>query len=473
MGVNRSNYLGRGFSVFKKLVVASVFVLTFITARGIFVPTPKIHASSENVTELNAAIQSSASVTVSSSNVEMSLPATSEGAFLSNSVDATVSTNSTAGYELYMSSEDEGTEMVSTETDRTVSSDFAGTKTSETMTNNTWGYSLDNTNFSAIPTLSNQVLLQSYNSLPSEAQRTTTVSFGAKIDITLPTGEYTKTIVFSVVGHEPKIDLFDITYMQDMSAAVCQNTVTPSRYTAATTSVRQSSDDAIPVRTLIDRRDNRTYTVAKFADGQCWMTQNLAYSFSEESPATAAKTDLHSMATWMPTNGTSSTTGTWPSQIDVAEDRSYIEAGTGYYNWAAATAGHTIETASETTEDSICPRGWRLPTRNGARSFSNLLSVYSHVSTNDFFTGAMHLDAAGYYPFGSGHVDGKAGWTDSGGTSYPDGGQSWYWTATTSDSGTNQAYAFYAAKDGDKYPGIDTGRSTIKGHGLAVRCIAR
>lgn len=459
--------------ILKRLARVSAILLAVIIARGVFVFIPGTYADSENLTEVTAVINPVASIAVTTSNLDIIVMPTDAGAFASDSVSVTVSSNSSAGYELYMSTEGSETAMVSEDSNQTISSGFSGTKTSATMSNNTWGYSLDNTNFSAIPNASNQAKIQDIENPTSITAHTTTINFGAKVDTTLSPGTYSRAIVFSMVAHEPYIDLFDINNMQEMNATVCRNTDTPTRYTAGTTSVRLGNDSAIPVRTLTDTRDGKTYTVAKFADGQCWMTQNLAYSFSEEHPVSSVVSDLHSAAKWVPTNGTSSTTGTWPSSVATANDRSYIENGTGYYNWAAATAGHTTETAGSTTEDSICPRGWRLPKRTGDGSFANLISTYSHVSTNDFFTGALNLDAAGYYPFGSGHVDGKVGWTDSGGTSYPNGGQSWYWTATTAESGTNQAYAFYAAKDGDKYPGIDTARDTVKGHGLAVRCVAR
>lgn len=51
--------------------------------------------------------------------------------------------------------------------------------------------------------------------------------------------------------------------MQDMTSEICNNVTVPSEQSTAT---------------LVDTRDNNTYTVAKLKDGKCWMTQNLRYS---------------------------------------------------------------------------------------------------------------------------------------------------------------------------------------------------
>ena len=65
--------------------------------------------------------------------------------------------------------------------------------------------------------------------------------------------------------------------------------------------------------TLTDKRDNKTYTVAKLADGNIWMTQNLDLDLDSETTYTNQDTDLgwngngYSAASWTPERSTYST----------------------------------------------------------------------------------------------------------------------------------------------------------------------
>lgn len=464
--------LGQLFARFAKILSIALVV---IIAAGLFAPVIKTHADEDLGVEVTANVEQVVSVTLTSAELEFNISPSSDGTFMKKSVVTTVKTNSTAGYDLFMSSEDNESDLVNANTDVKIASGFDGTKTELTMANNTWGFSLDSTNFSAIPLRNAQATIRSASVMPTtDVERNTTVSFGVKVDKTLPAGKYSKTVVFSAIAREPRMTIFDIEYMQQMTPTICQNTTTPDRYTAATTDVNTIDTTKIPVKTLTDRRDGKTYSIAKYADGNCWMGQNLAFELNTETALTPASTDLHTKTSWRPENSTQITNGAWPSNIVNAGTRSYIGTYGGYYNWSAATAGHSAEAVSTIVEDSICPKGWRLPVRSGDGSFAKLFGdTYSFVSIDDFFSGPMALAKSGYFPFGSGHVDGYEGWTDSGGISYPNGGQTWLWTAATSDDSTTNAIAIYAGVSGDKWPGLDSARSTIKAHGLAIRCVAR
>ena len=85
------------------------------------------------------------SLTLDTNALELSVATpSSEGVFTKGTITATTTTNSTGGYELYFSSEDNNTDMVHENTDvsSVIASDFSGTVTSSTMANNKWGYSL-------------------------------------------------------------------------------------------------------------------------------------------------------------------------------------------------------------------------------------------------------------------------------------------------------------------------------------------
>ena len=150
----------------------------------------------------------------------------------------------------------------------------------------------------------------------------------------------------------------------------------------------------------IDKRDFKSYSVTKLKDGHIWMTQNLDLDLDPTKPLTSNDTDLtdHSLTgayangydydettgitTWTPANsaGTVKFNGTgvsWhnsnntPASATKTDDPSTGHGSLGnYYNWTAAIASNdsssltqdTISDISKNPQNSICPKGWRLPT---------------------------------------------------------------------------------------------------------------
>lgn len=182
-----------------------------------------------------------------------------------------------------------------------------------------------------------------------------------------------------------------ITYMQEMTPDICSLTSTPL-YSAS----------EVPHNTLIDTRDNKTYTVAKLADGNCWMTQNLRLgSFDEELMLTSDDTDFYipaqpSARYYLP-KATSSTSETW--SLDYDNGHVFLDPDDeygGFYNWRAVTAGSGsgLSPEKDNARSSICPKGWHLPKGNnnappndgdksGVNSgdFDNLATVYQTAYT--------------------------------------------------------------------------------------------
>ena len=78
---------------------------------------------------------------------------TNSGTFVSKPIEALVATNAAKGYELYFSSKDESTNMKNTDpaVSTAISSDFTTSVTESTMPKNSWGYSLTNIDFNAVP----------------------------------------------------------------------------------------------------------------------------------------------------------------------------------------------------------------------------------------------------------------------------------------------------------------------------------
>ena len=147
---------------------------------------------------------------------------------------------------------------------------------------------------------------------------------------------------------------------------------------------------------LTDVRDNIDYTVAKLADGQVWMTQNLRFtgtslnsvtsnvpdSYTEASPLTLTYYDLQSQ-------GSSSSGKCYGNGDSYANGNIYLCKKEGvdnngdptvWYNYPAATAGTITDANAADGIYSICPKGWRLPTAaeeaNIAGDVANFKPVY-------------------------------------------------------------------------------------------------
>lgn len=287
---------------------------------------------------------------------------------------------------------------------------------------NTWGYSLatsaptSTTLFSAVPTTNTNPVLADV--IPS-GNDNFYLSIGTAIDLSLPTDTYKNEITVSVIA-TPFIgfDDFNLIYMQDM-----------------TSSIRDELSVGATTQ-LIDSRDNKKYWVAKLADGNCWMTQNLALDLSTSVTLTSADTNLPNGVTFTPgyntekdtTSSTSnyaetrswsyhdgmlvlnspnsgkydgSTSDTMPMSYvtDVSNmSPTYVATGTGtaldpideennaydahyllgnYYMFNAATAGTWAATdGNENAPGSICPKGWRLPTSTSSGEFQALMTTY-------------------------------------------------------------------------------------------------
>ena len=371
---------------------------------------------------------------------------TNAGTFTSKSVDALVATNATKGYELYFSSKDEATDMLNTNTaiSDKITSSFTGTVTNTTMGKNNWGYSLNNTDFTAIPKKSGHKQLRNLTTKPTTEELKTTVHFGTKISTNLVAGNYEKSVLFTAVAHaNPAKTLHSISKMQQMTPEICAATTTPNKTatTLDTDGSHYGDPNYAPTKTLIDTRDNNTYTVSKLADGRCWMTQNLRIIDKTITPADSDVTTNYTIPA-------SSISGF--SAHDTSN--AYVDSDGGFYTWYTATAGtgtYALSTQGQNTTVSICPKGWRLPTSGDNGEFKILDSSYSSSSAlrsnpvNLALSGVVHNSSRGGQGIGGFH-----------------------WSSTVYSSG--RAYGLYLAISHarpDDYDG--------KENGFSVRCIAR
>lgn len=199
-----------------------------------------------------------------------------------------------------------------------------------------------------------------------------------------------------------------ITNMQEMTTEICDAETTPYAFLngassgdilANTTRKHSTSRNLVPEAELTDTRDNKQYIVRKLADGKCWMVQSLDLDLNFRTTLTNQDTDLNSKTSWKPQYSTqpSGTLVPWGNNFQASSAANSYDPGDiyysgtlnpqtssssgeltshvgNYYNWYAATAGsgvYNISSEHTNVQDSICPKGWRLPTNGNNSGYPN------------------------------------------------------------------------------------------------------
>ena len=425
----------------------------------------------------------------------------------SNIITVSASTNNTTGYVL--------TASVGNTTNATTnlingSYNFASVATNASLaslaTDNTWGYSFSEddgstwTNYSGLP------LYTSANwkeIITTNSQGTTNLKFkiGAKASTSQASGTYTNVINFTAVANATPLSINDAFAaagktklngyykMQDMNSTICSNVELTG----------ESSQTK-----LIDSRDNKVYWVAKLADDNCWMTQNLDHDIvTTPNFYTYANTDIghgstpNTSATWTADKATYTTgvttwdttsTGNYIQQSydpgnkiwdevvyswNDAPTLDTMDQGTNthyhignYYSWSAAVAMNDTSSYTANNTDvnqSICPAGWMLPkameTTSSPASLRYLADQYNYNVSSEIMNDPyiweppLYFSLSGEYRGGGNSNIYVANWSSA-------------WTSVTErdlnaynlDAGQNTAYI----------PG-----SGSRQEGVAVRCVAR
>ena len=266
------------------------------------------------------------------------------------------------------------------------------------------------------------------------------------------------------------------------------------------------------VTALTDQRDNETYAVAKLADGNCWMIENLRLDntatltlANTNSPLNdgtnvTLKHNYSDTETYNTLSASQDPTATaWcNSNTASCDDQSMLFTGNttnrassptangvamysygNYYNWYSATAGngtYSFGTNNNSVAGDLCPAGWHLP--KGGRK--------ANVNVSDFWKlsratiGADPANFANDYFYYTGTPEG----TDASNKmrAYPNnfvysglvlsgsvntrGSVGNYWSSTAYSSG--YAYILYL-RSSDVFPGTNY---NYKYGGRSVRCIA-
>ena len=246
------------------------------------------------------------------------------------------------------------------------------------------------------------------------------------------------------------------------------------------------------VTALTDQRDNNTYAVAKLADGNCWMIENLrlADKTTDNTPIAISSTNTNSPISTFTQLGASvdPTSTAWCTTNSAAcDDQSMLFSGNttnsvanmssgnaniysygNYYNWYSATAGNgTYSTGSGVVAaGDICPTGWHLPyggsgtgTKGGNTSGGFYYLNYK-LNNDQNITDGTASNKLRSYPQNfvySGYVNGASIVGRSSGGNY--------WSSTA--NGSSNAYLMYFSGS-NVNPGTS---SSTKYSGRMARCM--
>lgn len=189
-----------------------------------------------------------------------------------------------------------------------------------------------------------------------------------------------------------------------------------------------------------DIRDANTYTL-RFINGNCWMTQNLR--IASGTMLTSSNSNVISDYTIPYVQFEDGTHSVSEGQV---RDFGNIDYGY-YYNFCAATAGTSCRITTSTSPYSICPAGWRLPSRTEINSLTND-SAYSAAFAPSPVPGGYYYD--GRYTF------------------VGENGQ--WWSSSRGDADGSSLYAIYY-KIGSNMLTTTLGSNTERWQGLNIRCI--
>ena len=548
-------------------MMATIAIIGMITILSTFFlvsdSASNSYATSIN-SEITAEIGGTRYITLTTPDAALALTPGSSAQTTTTTTQVTASSNAASDIDLYLSMSGDSADLY-LNGDSTSGHSIAATSTTGALSGfaaNTWGYSTDGTNYTAVPTSREEAAhLGTIAESPSgETSGSVSVYYGLKADSSLAAGQYTGGVTYSavvsgglvqsasidsiVIDKQPaeamkvkKVNTVTIrtdlrtntygtprVYFKSNSSAAAQECkpVTASRngdgYLTITCDItpttdtttgefhivpRGGADDVFCQNgtytsgtsdceagdwqwgsftitgvvvepevqgmqafscsslskvgdqiQLTDTRDGKQYWVAKLPDGNCWMTQNLDLDLSTGTTLTPANTNIPK--NWTPRTSTTTTisgynpdTGKSYNPGDKYYEGSYSASDPttmhyhvgNYYQWSAATAGYTG--TSQSTQ-SICPKGWTLPSQSQFRTLIN-----SGLSESNFMN-------APYYLLRGGYLDGSS--------LYYAGSSGYYWSSTP--YGSSFAYHLYFYS-GNVLTDID-----YRYYGQSVRCVA-
>ena len=340
-------------------------------------------------------------------------------------------------------------------------------------------------NYTAVPNTYTKVASFA-NGTTSNAGAKMVTNYAVYPAVTQVADTYTGRVIYTVVNPAtaggPTID--NITTMQDF-ASLSNDELTMVKNSMTT----YDGTNDYAIYELSDNRDNTTYHVAKLADGNVWMLDNLALDLvAKKNVLDSTNTNASDTTLGYLKNGGGTTSDQWAingvsdnwtssfsysaplinmASKDIVPSDSLSQAGGwkvgGYYNYCAASAGSYCygngtgagTSSGDATED-ICPKGWRMPTGDASGEYQALATAITGTTGNfndttqyNNFRNTLKTPLSGYF---------------NGGSVYSQGFYGRFWSSTRNDNGFMYYFSMYTTT---VYPQIYSSRY----YGYSVRCM--
>ncbi|MCR5832718.1 MAG: hypothetical protein K6G36_02120 [Candidatus Saccharibacteria bacterium] len=334
-------------------VIAILFAISPFLALGFI-------SDSDAATKFNIKVDPSLQLTVPNTSPSIMLE-TPDGEIHQTTLNTTITTNNPTGYTLVLLMN--GSDLINrTNPDYTIPTIEESVSVYD-FANNRWGI-LGRGDDLYHPATSGY-LINTTDAPITNAEEN--ITFGVRVDAELPSGAYDCDLTIVALANRIPYTIDVIDYLQDIDEDVIDSMVVGTQYQ------------------LMDERDGKNYFVSKLRDGNVWMTQNLDFELSAEGTTLNPET---SDVIAPKTVTVSTNTATWgqdttlayykdggdlyrPNGLDAAVDSSALDSDSddqhyqlgSYYSWSAATAGSgSAAEAGAAAPESICPKGWKLPT---------------------------------------------------------------------------------------------------------------
>ncbi|MCQ2049702.1 MAG: hypothetical protein MJZ22_01665, partial [Candidatus Saccharibacteria bacterium] len=248
---------------------------SFLAASSLFLASlPNLAFAETGQTDVNITINQSLLLTLSTNELELG----SDPGLNTKYMTVTGATNSPAGFSISFNANNPYNDLKhENATIQESIPSLTEDKTAADFPETAWGYTLETENqtFKKIPIVAENIF-----STDENGQAVYDFGLGAKVAADQAAGQYENELLFTIVANP----LPDKTlYMQDI--AEWKDGLELEQQVQA-----------------VDRRDGKTYWVAKLKDGNIWMTQNLDLDLSTETTLTPADSDV--TANWTPSRAT-------------------------------------------------------------------------------------------------------------------------------------------------------------------------
>ena len=360
-----------------KIGIFASFLLVTVFSVWLYSPVISSHADQIDSTLVEIGYHIDGRLTLTTDKNEARLIGRTN-TFVSDTVNAMVSTNAPYGYSLSIEDTDSNTELIhaSQSVLTRFTSLFNGAKTSSAMSDNTWGYSLNATDFYAMPEYGEPARIGMSNSPSPDdpGYNSNLITFGAKIADNAPAGVYSDTILLTAYINGPDGETYEPNSGNQTDLSSPGEGIVYDSYG----SMQNFSCDDMPINgkgIVTDTRDGNQYKIRKLVDGNCWMIENLRLVDVTLTPEDSNVTSTFVLK--------ASNQEDFGGEGDIDKDAVYYNSSEpeygAYYTVYTATAGSSAnvvepedisemeygEVISEMSS-SVCPAGWRLPSYESA-----------------------------------------------------------------------------------------------------------